>query len=198
MSGSKTGVGFVDNTVSAVSNGINNVGSQIGNGINNVGAQIGNGLNNVGSQLGNGLNNVGSQASDTVRDLVAGYASNFEKGIADAANGVGLALRGDFTGFDRTLIDAFPAAWFFSETDKDNWTGTTKAETQLQQKANKEAAAAEQAAKDYEAESALADIRSVISGQVGARMRAPGRDMTLINSSGYKPSTYTLLTQGAR
>ena len=194
----KTGIKVVDDaggavvdTVSSVSNGVNNVVSQAGNGINNALSQAGNGINNALTQVSNA-----STVTDTVRDLIAGGAKNIERNAADTINGLGLAVKGDFTGFDRTLINAFTmgrGGGILNPDDINNVTGTTTAEQQLTKKAE-EAAARDAAAEVAKAqESAMADIAGVISGQIGARRRRPGREMTLL-SGGYTPGSYTLLT----
>lgn len=164
---------------------------------------VGGAVNTVTSGVGDlttGLNRSVNSASDTVRDLVAGAAKNIERNAADTFNGIALAAKGDFRGFDRTLINAAtlgmaPPGFLANPDDVNAATGTTTAEQQLTKAAEEEAAAAAAEEAAYAQESAMNDIRSVISGQISARRRAPGRDMTLLSLGGNTNSN-TLLTTG--
>lgn len=148
------------------------------------------------SDTSNFINRSGAQLSDGVRDGVAGAAQNFERNTATQFNNVGRAFKGDFTGFDRTLIDATLYASglgaFANPDDVSTITGTTPGQQQLNVRAEQEAQAqlaADAAAKEAER---LAGIRDVITGQVAARARAPGRSMVF--STGGTGAAYTLLT----
>lgn len=154
------------------------------------------------SQTASGLNNSVNAASDTIRDAVAGAYKNVERNTADTFNGLGAMAKGDFRGGTRTLINAAvssvaPAGFLVNPEDVDRATGTVSAEKQMIADAEAKAAEDEAAALAYAQESAMNDIRATISGQISARRRNPGRESTLLNTAGYTPGSYTLLSSGS-
>lgn len=151
------------------------------------------------SDTSNFINRSGDQFTIGVRDGIAGAAKNFERNAAAKFNNIGRAFKGDFTGFDRTLIDAATTGLmaFANPDDISTITGTTPGQEQLNLRAEQQAqaqAAADAAAKEAER---LAGIRDVITGQVAARARAPGRGM-VFSAGGGSSDAYTLLTPAGK
>lgn len=198
MSAPKTGIKAIDNTVSAATDLANNATNAINSGVNGLRTAGDNAI----STVSNATNQALDSTSNTIRDAVAGAYKNVERNTADTFNGLGAIAKGDFRGGTRTLINAAvlavaPAGFLANPEDVDRATGTVSAEKQITADALAKAAEDEAAALAYAQESAMNDIRSTISGQISARRRSPGRESTLLNSAGYTPGSYTLLSSGS-
>lgn len=159
-------------------------------------SSVSNGLNNVGAQVGNGINNVAQQTADFVRDQVAGAAKNVERNTGRIARDLGRGVfQGDFTGFDRTLVDLSTygmAGLYANPDDVTTVTGMKTGEQQLTERAEEDAANQKAAVAAAEEQERLNAIKDVLTGQAAARQRNPGR-ASIFNTGGGS-SNYTLLT----
>ena len=170
--------------------------SSVSNGLNNVGTQLANGVNNVGTQIGNGVNNAAQQTTDGLRDGIAGVGQNFERNAGRLARDLGRGVfQGNFTGFDRTLLDTalFAGGGMYANPDDvTTVTGMKTGEQQLTERAEEDAANQKAAVAAAEEQERLNAIKDVLTGQAAARQRNPGR-ASIFNTGGGS-SNYTLLT----
>lgn len=141
-----------------------------------------------------GLSLINSSVGKDIEAGIQGAATNLERNIANLSAGAAMATKGDFSSLDRTLIDAsliMTGGGFINPDETGTVTGRNTAVEDLTAKAVKDAQDAAAADEATRIETNMADIRSVISGQVSARTRAPGRNMTLI---GGQQASNTLLS----
>lgn len=159
-------------------------------------SSVSNGLNNVGTQIGNGFNNAAQQTTDFVRDKTAETAQNVERNTGRIMRDWGRAvLQGDFTGFDRTLLDTAlfgNGGMFMNPDDVTTVTGMKTGEQQITEKAEADSANQKAAVAAAEEQERLNAIKDVLTGQAAARQRNPGR-ASIFNTGGGS-SNYTLLT----
>lgn len=164
-------------------------------------------LATAGMSLGNN-EAVGNAVPGIERNLMnpgqalAGAGTNITRNLRNTVGGLVQMSKGDFSGADRTLIDA--ATFGFSGgmsalANPDDVTNVTGADTAINKATKKmkgdaanEAQAADDLALATERQSALNDVAGVISGQIAGRRRSPGRDMTLLG--GGRGRTNTLLS----
>lgn len=100
---------------------------------------------------------------------------DIEKGVSDSFSDLSLLASGNLNNADVTLLNLASFGTLGPMTGKESATDRMQSDLQAQAEAD---VAADLAAQE---ESRMSDIRSVISGQIGARMRSPGRGMTLLS-----------------
>jgi len=128
---------------------------------------------------------------DGVTNTVSGAAKNIERNGSSILQNTATAIStGNFNNFDRTLLDIGAAVFTGGASlmaNPDDVTNVTGKETGIE-RATKEAANAlndeARQAKAAEEQRTMDGIASVISGNVGARMRSPGRESTLLTVGG--------------
>lgn len=127
-------------------------------------------------------------------------AKNVERNAQNVAQGAGLMVNGKWNNLDRTLLDmAISGTGFGMMVNPDDVGRSTGKQTAVQRmQAEATTAAEQQAAADAAAREAIAvdGVRSTISGQIGARMRAPGRGVTLLSDGAGRANTLLTVAGG--
>lgn len=154
--------------------------------------------------MGSSKSNTGIKLIDDTVDTVINKgtnaaAKNVERNAQNTLQGLGTLASGNWNNADRTLLDLAGfglTGGLANPDDVGRMTGKQTATERMTTEAQNAAKAAEVASETAKNNLALDGIRSTISGQVGARMRAPGRGLTLLGEMGGRQNTLLSIMGG--
>lgn len=147
-----------------------------------------------------GIKIVDDFVDSTINKGTNAAAKNAERSLQNVSKSSSLLFNGKFNNLDRTLFDAAVFGSGIGAIANPDDLDRIYGKQTITQRMESEAAQAQayKADEDVRAREAMAvdGVRSTISGQIGARMRTPGRGMTLLSGGGGRANTLLTVTGG--